>query len=188
MTDPELLQALDFILNRSDESDIEVLAEAVIRRRRNLSVFNTMGGMPDPQGMAKQITQRINSGIEGGIEAMRQSIREMIINIIKEHAPELSGSQIDELCEAWMPDAGGVKKKTSIPNDMLLSMIEQFISFSRGAMRESVDEDLREKMGAWPQRYWNVFPPVVQQIVSDYLKDKISQADFNSRLKLALGL
>ena len=187
MADPELLQALDYILNRSNEAAIEVLAEAVVRRKRNLSVFNAMGGMPDPQGMAKQITQRINAGIEGGIESMRQSIREMIVNIIREQAPELTDSQIDELCEAWIPNAES-EKKASVPNDMLLSMIDQFLSFSQGTMQESVDNKLREEMGAWPERYWNVFPPVVQQTISDYLKDKISKADFNSRLKLTLGL
>ena len=186
MTDPELLQALDYILNHSNEATIEVLAEAVVRRKRNLSIFSAIGGMPDPQGMAKQITERINTGIEGGIEGMRQSIREMIINIIREQAPELTDSQVDELCKAWMPNAGN-EKKGQIPNDMLLSMIEQFLSFSQGAMQESVDNKLREEMGAWPERYWNVFPPVVQQIISDYLKEKISKADFNSKLKLALG-
>ncbi|MCL2244498.1 MAG: hypothetical protein FWC03_08535 [Treponema sp.] len=189
MTDPELLQSLDYILNRSNESAIDVLAEAVVRRRRNLSVFNVMGGMPDPQGMAKQITERVNAGIEGGIENMRQSIRKMIVNIIRENAPQLSDKQIDELCEAWLPETGSGKiVQSRVPDDMLLSMIEQFISFSHGTMHESVDQNLREEIGAWPQRYWDVFPPVVQQIISDYLKEKISKADFSSRLKLALGL
>ena len=88
MPDPELVQVLDYILNKSDITTIDVLAEAVVRRRRNLSVFNAMGGISDPQVMAKEITQRINTGLGGGIENMRQSVREMIVKIIKEHAPE----------------------------------------------------------------------------------------------------
>jgi hypothetical protein len=67
-------------------------------------------------------------------------------------------------------------------------MIEQFISFSNGEMKDSVDKSLREEMGAWPQRYWNAFPPVVRQIVTDYLKNKIPQKDFKSRILIALGL
>ena len=190
MTDPELLQALDYILNRSNVSTLEVLSEAVVRRRRNLSVFNVMGGTSDPQGMAKQVTERINTGINSGIENMRQSIREMIVRIISENAPELTDSQIDILCEAWLPEttSAGRKGQGVIPNDMLLSMIDQFISFSNGTMPESVDQNLREEMGAWPERYWNAFPPVIQQIISDYLKEKINNAGFNSKLKLALGL
>jgi len=188
MTDPELFQALDYILNRSDAASIEALAEAVVRRRRNLSVFNVTGGSPDPQRMAKQVTERINAGIGGGIEGMRNSIREMIIRMIREYAPELSDSQVEELCEAWLPETGIEKKGKNLPSEMLLSMIEQFVSFSHGTMNESADKSLREEMGAWPERYWNAFPPVVRQIVSDYLKDKINKAEFNSKIKIALDL
>jgi len=186
MPDSGLLQALDYILNQSDASSIEVLAEAIVRRRRNITVFNAVGGMPDPEKFSKEITEKINVGIGGGIETMRKSIREMIIKILKEHAPELTKSQIDELCEAWLPD-GESTSKTSVPPDVLASMIEQFISFSHGTMKKEVDEELRKEMGAWPERYWKAFPPIVRQLISDYLKNKITGKDFNSKLGIALG-
>lgn len=185
MTDPELVQALDYILNRSDAASIEVLAEAVVRRRRDMSVFNAIGGMPDPQRMAREITEKINAGVGGGIESMKKSVREMIIRIVREHAPELSDTQVEELCQAWLPETGNEKNET-LPRDMLLSMIEQFISFSRGTMKEAVDKSLRGEIGAWPDRYWKVFPPVIRQIISDFLKDKITEEDFNSKIKVAL--
>jgi hypothetical protein len=180
-----LLQALDYILNQSDETSIEVLAEAVVKRRRNMSIFSAMGDMPDPEKLAKEITERINQGIGSGIENMRESIREMIINILKEHAPELNESQIDELCEAWLPADG---KKKAMPPDVLISMIEQFISFSHGTMSKSVDDDLRSQMGAWPDRYWKSFPPVIRQLISDYLKNKITESDFKSKIAIALNV
>jgi hypothetical protein len=145
-----------------------------------------MGDIPDPHRMAKELTEKIDAGIGSGIEGMRQSVREMIIRIIREHAPELSGSQIDELCEAWLPGADS-KKKGAVPSDMLLSMIEQFLSFSNGTMKKSVDEDLRNEMGAWPERYWKAFPPVVRQLISDFLKNKINETDFKSKIVIALG-
>ena len=185
MTDSGLLQALDYILNQSDEASIEVLAEAVVRRRRNLSMFGAIGGMPDPQRMAKELTDKIDAGIGGGIEGMRKSVQEMIIRIVREHAPELNDSQIDVLCRAWMPEAGSQREE--LPRDMLLSMIEQFISFSNGTMQKSVDEDMRGEMGAWPERYWKAFPPVVRQLITDFLKDRISEKDFYSKLNIALG-
>jgi hypothetical protein len=190
MPDPGLLQALDYILNHSNEAAIDALAEAVVRRRRDLSVFNVMGGMPDPQRMAKEITEKINTGVGGGIETMRRSVQEMIIKILREHAPELNDKQINELCRAWLPDAPGTGKNSGseLPSDLLLSMIEQFVSFSRGEMKKSVDKSLREEMGAWPERYWKAFPPVVRQIVTDYLKDKISGKEYKSRICIALGL
>lgn len=191
MADPGLLQALDYILNHSDEASIEVLAGAVVRRQRSLSVFHAMGDVPDPQKMAKEITEKLNAGIGGGIEGMRKSIQEMIIRLIREHAPELTDTQVEELCEAWLPNAPGTVNKvnkSSLPPDVLLSMTEQFISFSSGTMKESVNNSLRKEMGAWPSRYWQAFPPVVRQIITDYLKDKITEKDYKSKLLLALGL
>jgi len=188
MADPGLLQALDYILNQSNAASIDVLAEAIVRRRRDLTLFNTIGNIPDPQKMTKEITEKINAGIGGGIETMRRSIQEMIIKILREHAPELSPKQIDELCQAWLPDGIGTGKKETLPPDVLLSMIEQFVAFSNGEMNESVDKNLREEMGAWPSRYWKAFPAVIKQIITDYLKNKISAKDFKSKIVLVLGL
>ncbi|MDR2964553.1 MAG: hypothetical protein LBU88_02130 [Treponema sp.] len=184
MADPGLVQALDYILNKSNESTIEVLAEAVVRRRRNMTVFSAIGGLPDPDKMANEITEKINEGLNFGMEGMRQSIREMIFRIIKEHAPELSENQMNELSEAWLPDMGAVAK-SDVPQDVMLSMIDQFVTFSNGNMQKSVDENLRQELGAWPERYWNAFPPVVRQIITDYLKNKITEKDFRSKISLA---
>jgi len=187
MADERLLQALDFILNHSDESTIQVIAEAVVRRRRDLSVFNVIGEIPDPSQAAKEISEGLTGSTDKIMEGMRTSIHDMIVRLIREHAPELNEKQIDELCNEWLPKQGG-EKKSSLPNDAILSMIEQFVSFSHGAMNETVDQNLREKMGAWPERYWNSFPPVVRQLISDYLKNKITDKDFKSKIALALGL
>jgi len=189
MADPGLLQALDYILNHSNETSIDALSEAVVRRRRDLTIFNAVGNMPDPQRMAKEITEKINTGIGGGIESMRRSVQDMIIKLLKEHAPELNEKQINELCQAWLPDNPGKSgTKGALPPDVLLSMIEQFVSFSHGEMKESVDKNLRDEMGAWPQRYWNAFPPVVKQLITDYLKNKITEKDFKSKIVLTLNM
>lgn len=187
MSDPGLLQALEYILNQSDAASIEVIAEAVVRRRRSLTIFSAVGEIPDPEKLAKEITEKVNDGLlGGGIEMMRNSIREMTIKILREHAPELTESQINELSEAWLPGENSGKKET-LPPDVLVSMIEQFISFSHGTMKKSVDDDLRSEMGAWPGRYWKAFPPVIRQLISDYLKNKITEKDFKSKLGIALG-
>ena len=190
MADPGLLQALDYILNRSDERSIEALAEAVARRRRDMTVFSAVGNMPDPKRMAEEITEKINTGVGGSIDSMRRSVQDMIVKLLKEHAPELNDKQIHELCQAWLPDGGGVKKSPlgGLPPDVLLSMIEQFVSFSNGEMKESVDNNLRKEMGAWPERYWNSFPPVIRQVITDYLKGKISAKDYKAQIKAALGI
>jgi len=187
MADEGLLQALNYILNQSDEASLDVLAEAVVRRRRNITVFNAVGGIPDPSKMAKQLSAELGGNTEKIIDGMRSSIQEMILRIIRENAPELSDSQVKELCEAWMPGKSSAKK-SPLPPDVLLSMIEQFVSFSNGSMNEKVDQGLREEIGAWPERYWNSFPPVIRQIITDYLKDKITEKDYKSKILLTLGL
>ncbi|MDR0322780.1 MAG: hypothetical protein LBI28_14895 [Treponema sp.] len=191
MTDPGLLQALDYILNHSDEATIDALSEAVDRRRRDLTVFGALGNIPDPQKMSKEISEKLNAGIGGGIESMKKSVRDMMVKILKEHAPELNKKQIDELCDSWLPKNSETKKGAAgsgLPPDVLLSMIEQFVAFSHGEMRESTDQGLREEMGAWPERYWNSFPPVIRQIITDYLKSKISDKDFKSQIVIALKI
>jgi hypothetical protein len=189
MTDPGLLQALDYILNKSDAGSIEAITEAITRRKRDLTLFNTVGNIPDPQRMTKEITEKINAGIGGSLEGMKKSVQDMIKNILKEHAPELNEKQRDELCNSWLPDGAGKKIPGSgLPPDVLLSMIEQFISFSHGEMKASVDKSLREEMGAWTERYWNSFPPVVRQIITDYLKNKTTEKDFKNQICIALGI
>jgi len=190
MTDPGLYQALDYILNKSNEASIEALAEAVVRRRRDLTVFSAIGTMPDPARLAKELTEKIENGVGGSLESMRNSVQDMIIKLLKQHAPELNDKQVNELCQAWLPDGVGSKKAmpSNLPPDVCLSMVEQFVAFTHGTMKKSVDKGLREEMGAWPERYWNAFPPVVRQIVTDYLKNKITEKEYKSRIVIALGL
>jgi hypothetical protein len=192
MADPGLLQALDYILNQCDDSSINVLAEAIVRRRRNLSIFNAIGNIPDPEKMAKEISTHLGGSTKNIMNGMKMSIREMIIRILHEHAPELNESQINELCEAWLPEQSGIPgsktgKKSNLPSDAILSMIEHFVSFSSGTMRETVDKNLREELGAWPERYWNAFPPVIRQIIKDYLQGKITDREYRSKVIIALG-
>jgi hypothetical protein len=185
MADPGLLQALDYILNQSDPGSIEVIAEAVTRKRRSLTMFSAIGNVPNPEKMAEKLTEEINAGLGAGIESMRNTVREMIVRIIREHAPELSPEQIDELSEAWLPADGG--KTEALPVDVLLSMIEQFVAFSHGTMKKTTNEELRREMGAWPERYWKAFPPVVRNLITEYLRDKITEKEFRTRIGIAVG-
>ena len=188
MADPELVKTLDYILNRSDPATIEVLAEAIVRRRRDLTIYHATEALPDPSRMAASISEQITSGVGGGLETMRKSVREMMVRIIREHAPELSDAQVAELCQAWLPQKPETTAKSALPRDVLISMIEHFLAFSRGTMNEAVDKSLRKEMGAWPERYWKSFPPVIKNVISEFLKDKITEDEFYSKLGIALEL
>lgn len=192
MADPELIQALDYILNQSDEASIEVLAQAVIRRRRDIALFGAFD-TPDPRRVAKALSSQITAGIGDGIEGMKRSVREMAVRIIREQAPELSDAQVEELCRAWIPQRSAAEDAEQADGqpaqrDLWAAMIEQFISFSQGTLKDSVDKGLRDELGAWPERYWNAFSPVIRLIISDYLKEKITEKEFNQKIGIALGM
>jgi hypothetical protein len=187
----ELPQALDYILNRCNEKDIEVIAAAVVRRRREIAMFGGMSHIPDPGRLAKELSSQIN--IEGSIEGLKKSVRDYAIRIIKQEAPELTDAQIEELTRAWIPGpSGGHKDRGSrsgnLPRDLLASMIDQFVSFSLGRMEEEEDEALRKELGPWPDKYWKSFPQVIRLLITDFLKGEINEGDFNARIGLALSM
>jgi len=189
MADPELVRCLDYILNRSDEKSIEAVAAAVVRRRRELSMFGGKTVIPNPGRLAKEMSSQIN--MEGAMDGMRQSIRDYAIRIIKQEAPELTEAQIEELTRSWIP--GGKEKGKAaadgkkIPRNVLASMIDQFVSFSLGNMEEEEDTALRNEMGPWPDKYWKSFPQVIRLLITDFLKGEINESDFNARIGLALS-
>jgi hypothetical protein len=67
-------------------------------------------------------------------------------------------------------------------------MIHQFVAFSRGTMDEKEDQELRNELGSWPERYWKAFPPVIRLFITDYLKDKFGEKDFLDKIETALSM
>jgi hypothetical protein len=184
------VKTLDYILNRCNERDIEAVAAAVVRRRRDIAMFGSMPVAPDPRRLAEEINSQLN--LEGNIENLKNSVREYAVRIIKQQAPELGDAQIEELTRAWIPgkQSPGLSSDGSkaLPQDMLAGMIDQFISFSLGRMEEEEDRALRGEMGPWPDKYWNSFPDVIRLLIKDFLKGGINEKDFNTRIGLALSM
>jgi len=195
MADPELVRTLDYILNRCDEKSIEAVAAAVVRRRRELTVFGGASSLPDPVSMAKKLSSQIN--IDGAMKELEGSIREYAVRVIRQEAPELSEEQVEELTRAWIPAGGGRKIEQpgkngrfqdELPRSLLTSMIGQFVSFSLGRMEEEEDRALRKEMGPWPDKYWKSFPPVIRLLVTGFLKGEMGEEDFNTQISAALSI
>jgi len=191
MANQELVQTLDYILNRCNERDIEAVAAAVIRRRRDIAMFGSMPVAPDPRSLAKELSSQLN--IEGNIEGLKNSVRDYAIRIIRQQAPELSDAQINELTRTWIPERGAKesgrnKGSDSLPGNLLASMIDQFVSFSLGRMEEEEDHALRREMGPWPDKYWKSFPQVIRLLITDFIKGEMDETDFNTRIGLALSM
>jgi hypothetical protein len=182
MADPALVRTLDYILNHCDEKSIDAVAEAVVRRRRELALTGG-GSLPDPRRMAKELSAQIGTGT--GIAGLRETVRDMAVRIIKQQAPELTESQIAELTAAWIP--GGESAADKLPADLLFAMASQFVRFSLGRMTEAEDKRLRSEMDAWPERYWQAFPEVVKLIIKDLVDGKTTEEEFDSKLRTALA-
>ena len=137
--------------------------------------------------MAREVSSQINIG--ASIEGLKQTIRSMAVQIIKREAPELTGAQIDELTRAWIPgpETAGSGPGNKARRDLLFSMTDQFVAFSRGKMSKIEEKSLRDELGSWPERYWNAFPPVVRLIITDYLKGETGEKEFRSKLETAVS-
>ncbi|MCL2373798.1 MAG: hypothetical protein FWC65_00960 [Treponema sp.] len=191
MAGQELVRTLDYILNRCNEQEIEAVAAAIVRRRRDIALFGNMPVAPDPRRMAKELSSQLN--IEGSIEGLKNSVKDYAIRIIKQQAPELTDRQIEELTRAWIPDAKASAGKNrggeqSPPPKMLASMVDQFVSFSLGRMEDEEDLALRKEMGPWPDKYWKTFPQVIRLLITDFLKGEMAEGEFNTRMGLALQM
>jgi hypothetical protein len=197
MAKQELIQVLDFILNRCNGAEIDAVAAAVTRRRKDIEMFGDTAHVPGPGSLAKEMSSQLN--LEGAIEGLSKSVRDFAIRTIRQEAPELSDAQIEELTRAWIPGPGGKKSakgggaqrggaQNGIPRNILASMIDQFVSFSVGRMEEEEDTALRKEMGPWPDKYWKSFPQLIRLLISDFLKGEMEESDFNSRIGLALNM
>ena len=186
MSDAELIKTLDYILNRCDKGSIEAVAAAVVRRRRDLAYMGSMD-LPDPKRLAEIISSNMNIG--ANLDGLRNSVRDMAVNIIKQEAPELTDEQVEVLTREWIPsgqdsDRGG----KSLPGSLLSSMISQFIDYSTGNMGALEERELRKDIGDWPKRYWKAFPEVIRLLIKDFLKGEISEEEFNMKLETALAM
>ena len=184
MSNPELVKTLDFILNRCDEASIEVIAAAVVRRRRDLSSFGSMH-IPNAKQFAEAVSSQINIG--ASIEGMQQTIRDMAVRIIQQEAPELTDDQIIQLTDIWIPGASK-DQSSSIPPALLMNMISQFVAYSQGTMSDSEEKSLRDEIGEWPARYWNAFPKVICLIIREYLNGEISEDEYKMKINTASAM
>jgi hypothetical protein len=182
MADPELVRTLDYILNRCTEKALDAVAAAVVRRRRDIALLGPAA--MDPKKMAAAMSSQINTG--ASIEGLRKTIQDMAVRIIRQEAPELSDEQAAELTRAWIPQAAG--RNDGLPAELLPSMIDQFVAYSRGLMGEAEDRELRKEIGAWPERYWKVFPQVIRLIITDYLNGALIEDEFKGKIGAALAL
>ncbi len=99
----ELMQALDYILNRCTIREIDAVATAVERRKRDLSATTGMNSL-DPARAARDMTAAVNKSIESSMEGIRRTFRQYACDMVRKEAPELTEEQMADLVDSLVGD------------------------------------------------------------------------------------
>jgi hypothetical protein len=186
----ELQVVLDYILNKADAKEFEVIAKACERRARDNKAFESLGG-EGPGAMAKRMASELQQGVGATMESVRGTVRGFVADIIRKNAPEITEAQLAALLDEYAPPAGSASKKEAaspIPPDALLGMVESFVAYSRGSMPPSRQRELWESSSRWQDEYWAAFPSEVKALVKAYIEDRIDADTFGSAILSVLGL
>lgn len=186
----ELQAVLDYILNKADAKEFEVIAKACERRGRDIKVFESLGG-EGPGAMARRMAGELQEGVGATMESVRGTVRGFVAEIIRKNAPEITDDQLAALLDEYAPPEGAPRKAgapSPIPPEALLGMVESFVSYSRGAMPPSRQRELWESSPRWQDEYWAAFPAELKALVKAYIEGRIDADTFGSAILSVLRL
>jgi hypothetical protein len=180
----ELYSVVDYILNHATTGEIEVIVAALKKR-----LSGTKGPMGlDPSKMAQTVSDNINEHIYSSLEQVHENIRGYVRELIKREEPDIPEEHLRELVDTWTPDPRGETKNRGggggprLPPDVLLTMVKQFLAYSRGGMSVREQQQLREEIPDWQETYWRRFPLRIKKLLSLVLKGTINEESFWDRL------
>jgi hypothetical protein len=173
-------EMLDYILNRATKYELELVGEALRKRMERESTLGT--GQVDVRQMARSMAEGIEKqmGVDG--KGIHQMTKRLVADMIRKEKPEISEAEIQKLVNHFVPGPGsetgaGTKNAppAAVPRDMLLAMITQFVSYGTGGMSEN---EKKEFPDGWYEKYWNAFPPDIQNLVREYIHGRIGKDRF----------
>ncbi|MBL8966086.1 MAG: hypothetical protein JNG85_03695 [Spirochaetaceae bacterium] len=195
MSRKELETVLDYILNRADDAEFEVLLKACERRKRDKSMLGKIGGL-GPSESARRAAADIQGQMGYSLDGIRSMVKDFVGDIIRKNAPEIGEDELRALLEAYVPDPAKAEARareagtarSPLPPEAILKMAEQFIEYSEGAMAPSRQRELWEEMPRWQDAYWQAFPPEVKLLVKAYLEGKLSVEEYGKAIVSILEL
>ena len=121
--------------------------------------------------MSKQIQEQMGMT---NINIKRMAV-DLIVKMARQHEPNISDRELKVLIEQMIPDLGAQNSSSDIPDDVMKTMILQFVTFSTGEMSEREKRDM--PLG-WTEKYWGCFSPKIRQLISYFLKGGIDKKAF----------
>ena len=173
--DRDLYKTVDYILNRANTKDLDVIKAALERRerdnRKRVSAGNIRTTAHDLAGSVSDQLGSIGDVKEMTIRYVREMVRKALPAMPEEH--------LDLLLEEWVPSRGAKVAETNLPQDVVRSMVVQFVDYSVGRMSAS---DKAQLAGDWSKRYWSVFSERTRGLIRELLMGGISEKQFWIRL------
>jgi len=143
----ELTEILDYILNKASEKEL-VAIRAALKRRDNNMITQEGKSLSD---MVIDMSSNIREQVNIPLKQIRQSVRDMVVRIVKENAPNITDQQLQILLNEWIPEKPGItKQENTLPPQILITMIKQFIAYSIGTIPADEEIKLRREMPNWP--------------------------------------
>lgn len=171
INEKELYNVVEYILNKAGEKELEVIKEA-LKRRIEKRQHSPMG--IDINRIAHESGDALSRQISSSKDYIRNSVKDFVINTIKQEVPDISDHDLEVLLDQWVPDPGKMKKnENQLPPDAVIKMIDQFLRFSSGEMAVSEQAELNRSMSGWQENYWRHFPDKIRGLITLYLKGKI---------------
>jgi len=190
----ELQAVIDFILNKSDESEFEVITKACERRRRDMGKYAGLGGL-NPGALAEKMAASVQEGVSASLDGLRATVRDYVTRMIRQKEPGASDEQIEALLDEILPDRSGAESRLAgmhesddLPPEALAMMIRDFTDYSLGMMPPSRQQELWERIPQWQDQYWKAFSPEIRAFLKARLEERLPEDEFWSAVFSLLGL
>lgn len=180
---PQLMAVLEFILHKATPAELETIA-AALERRGNA----TAGGMSF-RDMASSMTRGLSDRFKMP-DNVNQITRNMVRSMIRQHEPNIPEEHIEALLDQWVPDPEKIKQGQveKYPPEAVYSMAEQFAQYGIGNMPDREVAELKKAMPDWHEKYWNIFSPVIRNMLAEVIRGQLNLQEFRAKLRAYLRL
>ncbi len=188
----ELEAMVDFILNKAEPGEFEVIAKACERRRRDMGRYAGLGGL-NPGALAGKMAASVQEGLDSSVAGLRNTVRDYVARIVRQKEPGASDEEIEALLDQVLPDrseqsGGGHDDGANLPPEAMVMIVRDFCDYSLGMMPPSRQQELWEGIPEWQDQYWKSFSPEIKAFVKARLEDRLDEEAFWSAVFSVLGI
>jgi hypothetical protein len=185
----ELVNVLDFIMNRATSKEIEAVKMAMTKRAagnpRSVDDLNFAD-------MAKAVTSRFSDNYVADSDEIHNMTKRLVSGMIREKEPGISDRDLNSLLDQWVPggpkqkEASRIGKESMLPPEAVFAMVDQFVRYSINKMPDKEIEELRGSMKEWHIEYWNIFSMETRVQIKELLEGRMDLDIFWTKMKTRL--